>query len=176
MAKLKKCCREHSVSLGTQLVRSLPTMQETWVGQEYPPEREGNGYPLHMPFWMIFHFHYSGSHHHWFAAAVAKWLQSCLTLWPRRRQHTRLLCRWDSPGKNTGILSFPSPVHARTLSRFSRVLLCVTPWTAAHQAPLSTGFSRQEFWRGLPFPPHHWFTHCWIQRPTLQFSFYMICL
>ena len=26
------------------------------------------------------------------------------------------------------------------------------PWTAAHQAPLSTGFSRQEYWRGLPFP------------------------
>ena len=28
-----------------------------------------------------------------------------------------------------------------------------TPWTAAHQAPLSTGFSRQEDWSGLPFPP-----------------------
>ena len=38
------------------------------------------------------------------------------------------------------------------LSRFSRVRLCVTPWTAAHQAPLSTGLSRQEYWGGLPFP------------------------
>ena len=28
----------------------------------------------------------------------------------------------------------------------------VTPWTAARQAPLSVGFSRQEYWRGLPFP------------------------
>ena len=28
----------------------------------------------------------------------------------------------------------------------------VTPWTAAHQAPLSMGFSRQEYWSGLPFP------------------------
>ena len=36
------------------------------------------------------------------------------------------------------------------LSRFSRVQLCVTPWTAAHQAPLSLGFSRQEHWSGLP--------------------------
>ena len=27
-----------------------------------------------------------------------------------------------------------------------------TPWTAAHQAPLSVGFSRQEYWSGLPFP------------------------
>ena len=26
------------------------------------------------------------------------------------------------------------------------------PWTAGHQAPLSVGFSRQEYWRGLPFP------------------------
>ena len=38
------------------------------------------------------------------------------------------------------------------LSCFSRVRLCVTPWTAAHQAPLSLGFSRQEHWSGLPFP------------------------
>ena len=38
------------------------------------------------------------------------------------------------------------------LSCFSRVRLYVTLWTAAHQAPLSTGFSRQEYWSGLPFP------------------------
>ena len=38
------------------------------------------------------------------------------------------------------------------LSHFSRVLLCATPWTAAHQTPLSLGFSRQEHWSGLPFP------------------------
>ena len=42
------------------------------------------------------------------------------------------------------------------LSHFSRVQLCVTPSTAAHQAPLSLGFSRQEHWSGLPFPsPMH---------------------
>ena len=42
------------------------------------------------------------------------------------------------------------------LSRFSRVWLCVTPQTAAHQAPPSLGFSRQEHWSGLPFPsPMH---------------------
>ena len=38
------------------------------------------------------------------------------------------------------------------LSCFSRVQLCVTPETAAHQAPPSLGFSRQEHWSGLPFP------------------------
>ena len=34
----------------------------------------------------------------------------------------------------------------------SRVQLFATPWTVAHQAPLSMGFSRQEYWSGLPFP------------------------
>ena len=35
---------------------------------------------------------------------------------------------------------------------FSHVWLFVTPWTVAHQTPLSMGFSRQEFWSGLSFP------------------------
>ena len=38
------------------------------------------------------------------------------------------------------------------LSHFSRVRLCATPETAAHQAPPSLRFSRQEHWSGLPFP------------------------
>ena len=38
------------------------------------------------------------------------------------------------------------------LSHFSRVRLCATPEMAAHQAPPSLGFSRQEHWSGLPFP------------------------
>ena len=38
------------------------------------------------------------------------------------------------------------------LSHFSRVRLCATPETEAHQAPSSLGFSRQEHWSGLPFP------------------------
>ena len=42
------------------------------------------------------------------------------------------------------------------LSRFSCVQLCATPEMAAHQAPPSLGFSRQEYWGGLPFPsPMH---------------------
>ena len=42
------------------------------------------------------------------------------------------------------------------LSCFSHVRLCATPQTAAHQASLSPGFSRQEQWSGLPFPsPMH---------------------
>ena len=42
------------------------------------------------------------------------------------------------------------------LSLYSRVRLCATPEMAAHQAPLSLGFSRQEHWSSLPFPsPMH---------------------
>ena len=44
-------------------------------------------------------------------------------------------------------------MHACVLSHFSSVWLYVTPWTVAHQAPLSMGFSRQEYWSGLPCPP-----------------------
>ena len=39
------------------------------------------------------------------------------------------------------------------LSCFSRVQCFETLWTVAHQAPLSMGFSRQEYWSGLPCPP-----------------------
>ena len=43
-------------------------------------------------------------------------------------------------------------MHACRLSHFSHVWLFATPWTAAHQALLFTGFSRQEYSSGLPFP------------------------
>ena len=41
------------------------------------------------------------------------------------------------------------PLLLLLLSRFSRVRLCATPLTVARQAPLSMGFSRQEYWSGL---------------------------
>ena len=48
------------------------------------------------------------------------------------------------------------PTRACMLSCFSHVQLCATPWTVAHQAPLSVGFSRQEYWRGLQTCAHSW--------------------
>ena len=39
------------------------------------------------------------------------------------------------------------------INGFSPVQPFVTPWTVARQAPLSMGFSRQEYWSGLPCPP-----------------------
>ena len=50
---------------------------------------------------------------------------------------------------NTILLDRGACLHAQSLSC---VWLFVTPWTVAHQAPLSKGFSRQESWSGLPFP------------------------
>ena len=60
----------------------------------------------------------------------------------------------------------------------SRVRLLVTPWTAAHQAPPSEGFSRQEYWSGVPLP---WLGHLIsIQTTTEGFfvtkSFFFQCL
>ena len=74
---------------------------------------------------------------------------------PQRRQPTRLPCPWDSPGKNTGVgchfllQCMKGKVKVKSLSR---VRLLVTPWTAAYQAPPSMGFSRREYWSGVPLP------------------------
>ena len=76
-------------------------------------------------------------------------LQAPLSLGFSRQEH------WSG-------LPFPSCMHAKSLAKLcltlyvlSCVWLCVTLWTAAHQAPPSTGFSRQEYWSGLPFPSPH---------------------
>ena len=70
---------------------------------------------------------------------------------PHRRQPTRLPHPWDSPGKNTGVgchlLLQCMKVKVKWLNS---VWLSATPWTVAHQAPLSIGFSRQEYWSGVP--------------------------
>ena len=72
------------------------------------------------------------------------------------------LVKNSPPGSNwmpfLSTLGFPSGLLLLLLllSRFSRVQLCATPLTAAHQAPPSLGFSRQQHWSGLPFPsPMH---------------------
>ena len=50
------------------------------------------------------------------------------------------------------LISLSQPVCLRVCCSFSRVQLFETPWTLARQAPLSMGFSRQEYWSGLPCP------------------------
>ena len=57
-----------------------------------------------------------------------------------------------SPQRAVSFSLFKIKLLLLLLSRFSRVWLCATPKMAAHQAPLSLGFSRQEHRSGLPFP------------------------
>ena len=77
---------------------------------------------------------------------------------PQRRQPTRLPRPWDSPGKNTGVgCHFLLQCMKVKVKSLSGVWLFATPWTAAYQAPLSTGFSRHEYWSGVPLPsPIKW--------------------
>ena len=87
---------------------------------------------------------------------AAKSLQPCPTL-------------WDPIDGNPPGSAVPGILQAKTLEwvaisfsiawkwkvkvkSLNRVWLLVTPWTAAYQAPLSMGFSRQEYWSGLPLP------------------------
>ena len=91
-----------------------------------------------------------------FAAAAAKSLQSCPTL-----------C--DPIDSSPAGSPIPGILQARTLEwvaisfsnarkwkvkvkSLSHVLCFMTPWTAAYQAPLPMGFSRQEYWSGVPLP------------------------
>ena len=91
------------------------------------------------------------------AAAAAAEVASAVSdsVRPHRRKPTRLPRPWDSPGKNTGVgchfLLQCMKVKSERKS-LSHVRLLATPWTAAHQTPPSMGFSRQEYWSGVPLP------------------------
>ena len=72
---------------------------------------------------------------------------------PHRRQPTRLPHPWDSPGKNTGVGCYFLLQCKKVKSESEVAQSCptlATPWTAAYQAPLLMGFSRQKYWSGVP--------------------------
>ena len=116
------------------------------------------------------------------AAAVAKSLQSCPTLWNP--------VDGSPPGSPV-----PGILQARTwvavsfsnawkwkvkFKSLSRVRLFVTPWTAAYQAPPSMGFSRQEYWSGVPLPSPNMYvrkgkfkTIC-LAFPSIQISYWKL--
>ena len=82
---------------------------------------------------------------------------SCVSPWLSHHYHTRNISdtrcmRFISTTSNSLWYYLGVLLLLLLLSRFSRVRLCATPETAAHQAPPSLGFSRQEHWSGLPFP------------------------
>ena len=66
-------------------------------------------------------------------------------------------------------MSFLTEVKVKSLSRAQ---LLATPWTAAYQAPPSMGFSRQEYWNGLPLPSPLNLTS-WIQRLLIKPVFHV---
>jgi len=77
------------------------------------------------------------------------------SVWPHRRQPTRLPRPWDSPGKNTGVGChfLLQCMKLKSESEVSQSCPTLeTPWTAAYQAPPSMGFSKQKYWRGVPLP------------------------
>ena len=59
-------------------------------------------------------------------------------------------------------------MHMCMLSYFSHARLLATPWAAAHQAPLSMGFSRQEYWSELLCPPPGDLPHSGIEPASLM--------
>ena len=72
------------------------------------------------------------------------------------RSNGSLGLHFISEGKSFACCHFICNLYIYTVLYCSRVRLCATPQTAAHQAPPSPGFSRQEHWSGLPFPsPMH---------------------
>ena len=87
------------------------------------------------------------------------------SVWSHRRQPTRLPRPWDSPGKNTGV-GCHFLLQCVKVKSLSCVQLLGTPRTVAHQAPPSMGFSRQEYWSGLPLPSP--FSHLSSQYPCVQ--------
>ena len=99
------------------------------------------------------------------AAAAAKSLRSCPTLCDPIDA--------SPPGSPVpGILQARTPEWVAIsfsnawkwkvkVKSLSRVRLLVTPWTAAHQAPPSMGFSRQEYWSGVPLPSPLSFLRVW---------------
>ena len=117
----------------------------------------------------------SASNAPYHAAAAAESLQSCPTLCNRTDG--------SPPGS-----AVPGMLQARTLEwvaisfssawkwrvkvkSLSRVRLLVTPWTAAHQAPPSMGFSRREYWSGVTLPSPTYHAEQWYSKRTPSEAF-----
>ena len=110
-----------------------------------------------VPTWRVSHWLISKEHHsykvsphkllinykitwiNWYNATVDKMIQ-----WIKYLAVT-ILTKWSK-------LVLPIVRHGSEVKSLSRVRLFATPWTVAYLAPPSMGFSRQEYWSGLPFP------------------------
>ena len=116
----------------------------------------------------------------WYAAA-AKALQSCPTLWDP--------IDGSSPGPPVpgilqarvlewGVISFSNAWKWKEkVKSLSRALLVATPWTAAYQVPPSMGFSRHEYWSGVPLPYYSakylWLQPNWLELQAMGLELYV---
>ena len=137
-------------------ILSLDLFLGQWYGADMLLPHEQQWQPLPLSHLVTEVYHWYTYNHAAAAAAAAKSLQSCPTL-----------CNpIDGSPPGSAVLGI---LQARTLEwvaisfsntwkwkvkvkSLSRVRPSATPWTAAYQAPLSMGFSRQEYWSGVPLP------------------------
>ena len=133
------CLNSTSDTLVAQLVKNLPAMWETWVWSLGWEDRLEKGKATHsiilawrIP-WTIWSMGSPRVGDNWETSPS-----------PRAEE--------DEEDRETLESDYLEFEWARLLSGFSRVRFFATPWTVAHQAPLSTGFSRQDHWSGWPCP------------------------
>ena len=112
----------------------------------------------------------------WYAFELWCWRRLLRVIWTARRSNQAILKEINVKYSLEGVMLTEAlivcPPDAKSCmcacSVTSVMSDSVTPWTVAHQAPLSMGFSRQEHWSGLPFPSpaikHEELTH-W-KRPS----------
>ena len=134
----------------------LPSMGSHRVGHDWATELNWTHLSCSLLYFLYLVLCLAQSLCPWERSAAAKSLQSCLTLCDP--------IDGSPPGP-----AIPGILQARTLEwvaissskawkwkvkvkSLSRVWLLATPWTAAYQAPPSMGFSRQEYWSGVPLP------------------------
>ena len=133
----------------TQMVKNLPAMQETHVQSLGREDALEEGIATHssiLAWWIP-----------WTEEpAAAKSLQLCLTLCdPIDGSPPGSPVPWIFQARTLEwvAISFSNAWKWKVKGKsLSCVWLLATPWTAAHQAPPSMGFSRQEYWSGVPLP------------------------
>ena len=127
-----------------------------WRGGEFG----GNG-SMYMYGWVpsLFTWNYHNSVNQLWSEV--KWSCSVMSnsARPHRRQPTRLPCPWDSLGRNTGVGCRFLLQCMKVKSESEVAQSCPTlsnPMDCSPPGSLSIGFSRQEYWRGMPLPSHFW--------------------
>ena len=90
-----------------------------------------------------------------------KWIKKCFI-------ESKVICLFDGGEPFLRVLCQISHSCVCVPSHFSRVRHFATLWTVARQAPLSIGFSRQEYWSGLPFLPPEDLPDPGIEPPSLE--------